>query len=134
VRLRVVVLAVLVASVACNLAFRNPLPSIILGKAPARTTAARALIAQIPPDVPVAASNLLAPFIPMRRDIFLVPGGDFYYAAHPEDRADYILLDLQSERGADEARLLETLRGRPEWRVVAEQEGYVLLAREAGQP
>lgn len=129
-RLRLIGLALLLASLGCNLAFRNPLPSIIRGQAPARTATARALIARIPPEAPVAASNLLAPFIPMRRDIFLVPGGDFHYAGHPEERADYILLDLQSERGAEEAALMATLRARPEWRVVAEQDGYVLLARQ----
>ncbi len=128
-RLRIAVLAVLAASLAANLAWRNPLISIAGGRVPARMAAARALIAQIPSDVPVAASNLLAPLVPVRRDIFLVPGGDFYYAAHPEERADYILLDLQSERGAEEAALLETLRGRPDWRVVEERDGYVLLSR-----
>lgn len=134
VRLRILILAVLAASLVANLGWRNPLPSIIFGHTPARAAAARALIARIPPDVPVAASNLLAPMIPVRRDIFLVPGGDFYYAAHPEERADYILLDLQSERGEEEAALLEVLRGRPEWRVLEERDGYVLLARGAEGP
>jgi hypothetical protein len=128
-RIRILIVAVLAASLVSNLAWRNPLPSIFFGHMPARAAAARALIAQVPPDAPVAATNLLAPLVPVRRDIFLVPGGDFYYAAHPEDRADYILLDLQSEHGDDEAALLETLRGRPEWSVVDEREGYVLLGR-----
>ncbi|MGB9722967.1 MAG: DUF2079 domain-containing protein [Chloroflexia bacterium] len=128
-RIRLFGLALLAASLACNLAFRNPLPSIFFGRAPERTATARSLIARIPPDVPVAASNLLSPFIPMRRDIFLVPGGAFHYAEHPEERADYILLDLQSEFGEEERALLERLRAQPAWEVLAEQDGYVLLMR-----
>ncbi len=122
-------LLLLLSSLACNLAFRNPLPAIFFGRAPERTSTAHALIARIPPDTPVAASNLLTPFIPMRRDIYLVPGGDFYYAEHPEERADYILLDLQSERGSEEKALLEKLRASPDWQVLAEQDDYVLLRR-----
>ncbi len=129
-RIRLIGLTLLLASLTCNLVFRNPLPGIFFGRPPERTATARALIARIPPDAPVAASNLLAPFIPMRRDLFLVPGGDFHYAEHPEERADYILLDLQSEHGDQERTLLETLRQRPEWQVLAEQDGYVLLARQ----
>lgn len=128
-RIRFFGLALLAASLACNLAFRNPLPSIFFGRAPERTATARALIARIPPDAPVAASNLLSPFIPMRRDLFLIPGGAFHYAEHPEERADYILLDLQSEFGEEEKALLETLRAQPSWEVLAEQDGYVLLMR-----
>ncbi len=123
-------LVLLLASVFCNLAFRNPLPSIVLGKPPARTAAALGLIARIPAESPVAASNLLAPHIPVRRDIFLIPGGDFHYAERPEERAEYILLDLESERGAEEAALMAELLAGSEWRVEAEREGYVLLARQ----
>jgi hypothetical protein len=129
-RIRLITLFLLLAALATNLLFRNPLPSIVFGKAPPRTETARAMIAQIPPDAPVAASNLLAPLVPVRRDIFLVPGGDFYYAAHPEDRADHILLDLESGRAEDEAALLEDLRRQPEWLVLEEKDGYVLLKRE----
>jgi uncharacterized membrane protein len=129
-RLRLIGLLLLAASLACNLAFRNPLPSIFLGHAPARLETARALIARIPPDVPVAASNLLAPQVPVRRDIFLVPGGDFHYAAHPEERADYVLLDLQGEYAVSETALLEDLLNRPDWRLEAQQDGYALLVRE----
>lgn len=129
-RVRLITLFLLLAALSTNLLFRNPLPSILLGRASPRLETARALIAQIPPDAPVAASNQLAPLVPVRQDIFLVPGGDFYYAAHPEERADYVLLDLQSGRGEDEAALLEKLRADARWRVVEEKEGYVLLKRE----
>ena len=132
--MRLIGLLLLAASLASNLAFRNPLPSIFLGKEPPRAAAARALIARIPPDAPVAASNLLAPQIPVRRDIFLVPGGDFHYAAHPEERADYVLLDLQGERAVSETALLEELVQRPDWRIEAQQDGYVLLVRQAETP
>jgi len=128
-RVRVIGLLLLVSSLGSNLAFRNPLPSIFFAHPPARLATARAILARIPPDVPVAASNLLAPHLPMRRDIFLVPGGDFHYAEHPEERAEYILLDLQSERGEEERALLEALRAQPTWEVLAEQDGYVLLRR-----
>ncbi|MBN1483421.1 MAG: DUF2079 domain-containing protein [Chloroflexia bacterium] len=128
-RRRAIGLALLLLSVLSNLFYYNPLPPLLLDRPPARTRMALALIERIPPGSPVAASNLLAPHVPVRRDIFLLPGGDFHYAYKPEERADYILLDLQSERGAEEAALLAQLLAGPDWRVEARQDDYVLLAR-----
>ncbi len=133
-RARIIGLLLLASSLASNLAFRNPLPSIFFAHPPARLATARAILARVPPDVPVAASNLLAPHLPMRRDIFLVPGGDFHYAEHPEERADYIVLDLQGDRGDAERALMEQLLQRPDWRVEVQQDDYVLLVRQQVAP
>lgn len=129
-RLRTVGMLLLSAALFANIAFYNPLPPLLFGRAPERAAAAMALIERIPPKAPVGASNLLAPHIPVRRDIFLLPGGDFYYAFFPEGRADFLLLDLQSERGEEEAALMERVLQQGDWRVDAEQDGYVLLARQ----
>lgn len=129
-RRRLIGTLLLGAALGANWLFYNPLPPLLLDEPPARTEAARVLIGRIPLDAPVAASNLLAPHIPVRRDLFLVPGGDFYYAEHPAERADYVLLDLQSERGAEEVALMNRLLEQPAWQVKAWRDGYILLVRQ----
>lgn len=131
-RVRIIGLLLLASSLGSNFAFHNPLPSIFFAHPPDRLKTAQAILARIPPDVPVAASNLLAPHLPMRRDIFLVPGGDFYYVAHPEERVDYIVLDLKSDRGDAEVALMAQLlqQQQPDWRIEIQQDDYVLLVRQ----
>lgn len=129
-RVRIIGLLLLVSFLGSNLIFRNPLPSIFFAHPPDRLETARAILARIPPDVPVAVSNLLSPHLPMRRDIFLVPGGDFYYVAHPEERVDYIVLDLKSDRGDAEAALMERLSQQLDWHIEVQEDDYVLLVRQ----
>lgn len=100
-----------------------------------RETAANTLIQQIPPDVPVAATNLVAPHIPVRRQIWLVPGDQFYYAAHPFAEAAYALIDMQPQAdGSKTPEILDTEKAIAAggWCQLDLRANYLLLKRQAG--
>jgi uncharacterized membrane protein len=93
----------------------------------AHTRAADQLVAMIPADVSVSAQSNLVPHLSNRRAIYLFP--------YRDNSADYVLIDRKGERyplqsapatyESDVAGLL----GSPAYRVVAERDGLILLAR-----
>ena len=122
------VAAMLAGTLLSHLLFGNPLPRMLKRWHPtARQIAANQLVERVPDDAPVAAGNLLAPHLPPRRQIFLVPGGDFYYVADPFARAEYALVDLTKplEREATEAAI-----ARGGWCVLDTQADYLLIKKQ----
>jgi uncharacterized membrane protein len=119
---------VLFALVNCAL-WRNALLTTLRnGDTRARIRDARAVVALVPEDVPVAASSFLAPFVARRQGVFFFPGNRSY----PEEyiaKAEYILTDTSkylSERGHE---LLEEYLRNDEWVVLAEEGDFLLLWR-----
>ena len=102
------VAAMLVGTLLSHALFGNELTRIFKRWRPTeREVAANTLVEAVPDDVPVAAGNLLAPHLSPRRQIFLVPGGDFYYVAEPFGKAQYALVDMtrEPERTATQAAI-----------------------------
>ncbi len=99
---------------------KNPGPAPRLG-------AARALIALIPRDAPLAVTSQLGIHVPMRRELYHFPGNSSYDPALVE-RARYVLADRQRDNGREQGDIAALLRAGT-WRIVAEQRDFVLLER-----
>lgn len=122
--------ALLLGTLVSQVLFDNPLPGLLNQWAPTtREISANELVTQLPADAPVAVGSLLAPHISPRRDIYLVPGGDFFYVADPFAKAEYALVDMQKEheRTATEAAL-----NSGGWCVVDAKADYLLLKKQVG--
>lgn len=91
-----------------------------------RLAPARALIARIPPDAPLAVTSQLAIHVPLRQQLYHFPGNDSYDPALVA-RARYVLGDRW--RSPEESAALDRLIQSGVWRVVAETSGFVLLER-----
>jgi hypothetical protein len=63
-----------------------------------------------------------------RRNIYLVPGGDFFYVAEPFDKAEYALVDMQKEH---ERTATEAAISAGGWCVLDSQAEYLLLKKQA---
>ncbi len=124
------VASLLLSTLASQVLFDNPLPGLLRHWAPTtREISANELVAQLPDDVPVAVGSLLAPNISPRRDIYLVPGGDFFYVADPFGKAEYALVDMQKEH---ERTATEAAIGSGGWCVVDSKANYLLLRKQTG--
>lgn len=91
-----------------------------------RLPAARAIVAAIPPDAPLAVTSQLGIQVPMRQDLYAFPGNDLYDPALVQ-RAQYVLGDRQ--RSAEESAEIDRLLASGRWRMVREEAGFVLLER-----
>lgn len=91
-----------------------------------RLPAARAIIAAIPPDAPLAVTSQLGIQVPMRQDLYAFPGNDLYDPALVQ-RARYVLGDRQ--RSAEENVAIDSLLASGRWQMVREEAGFVLLER-----
>jgi hypothetical protein len=103
-----------------NLALRalnNPEP-------PDRRIAAEQVLAQIPPDASVGASQFLGPHLARRRNLYFFPGNKSY--PFPLETVEYIVADLN----IDSASVLGVREADPSWKTVAQDDGYVLLKRQ----
>lgn len=130
--LSVGIAAMLLGTVLSHALYGNQIVSVLKRWTPGeREIAANELIAAIPEDVPVAAGNLVAPHLPTRRKIFLVPGGDFFYVADPFAEAEYALTDIQPdpEDSRERDATLAAIEGGG-WCVVDQRADYVLLKRQ----
>jgi uncharacterized membrane protein len=85
------------------------------------------LIAMIPPDAPLAVTNLAATRVPIRRYLYFFPGQEFYDAALI-DRAEYVLGD---RRQSGEGAILDKLAANGQWQLVKRQGDFELLRRIA---
>lgn len=97
---------------------KNPGPS-------PRLAAARAVIALIPPDAPLAVTSQLGIQVPMRRYLYHFPGNSSYDPALVS-RAAYVLGDRQRD-GGREAGDIDALLRSGRWQIVADQSDFVLL-------
>ena len=93
-----------------------------------RLRGAQRLIAQIPPDAPLAVTSQLAIHVPVRQQLYFFPGNDSYDRALV-DRAHYVLSD---RKRAPEQRAIDRLTADGGWRVAAQASDFVLLARSTG--
>jgi hypothetical protein len=92
---------------------------------PQRVATARAFVGKIPPGEAVAAQIQLQSALPVQGKRYLLP--------RHLDKARWALFDLEGDpypvSAEDNQRLLTVLRSDPDWEVVAEADGYVLLRR-----
>lgn len=93
----------------------------------ARRAAASRMLAQIPPDAPVAASLFLAPHLAQRQELYFFPGNKSY--PFMLDHVNYVAVDLRLDKGAEAAVPLAALRADAKWHVVTEDTDYVLFMR-----
>lgn len=97
------VTAMLLGTMASHYLYGNQIVSIFKRWQPTeRVMAANEIVRAVPDDVSLAVSNVLAPHVAPRREIFLLPGDDFHYVAEPLAKADYALVDLDVEGERDE--------------------------------
>jgi hypothetical protein len=117
----------LVLTLLCNLAYRNPVLSAVrYRESDARLAAMRHLAAMVPADAPLAATSFLAPPMMPRREIFYFPRDESF---PPLERAEYLFVDRRAA-ALDRTDLLEQVLRSPEWRVLADEQDLLLLRRE----
>lgn len=124
----------LLATLSQHAALGSPLVQYLRGYPPhPRAAAAHQALAALPPEAPVAVSNVLGPHVPMRRGLYFFPGNRAY---SPEliDRAAWVLADRGMGATAQtpcpaECAAVERLQGSGAWRTVLDSDGYVLLER-----
>ena len=118
----------LLGSVVQQETVNSPVQSYLLHRNPnPRAAAGRALIAQVPPDAPLAITQKLAGNTPDRRFIYSFPGDPKYHAPALVDRADYLIGDMQLSDM--EAAAITRYRADPAWEVVDERGGFVLMRK-----
>jgi uncharacterized membrane protein len=121
-------LALLAAMAAGNLLLNNVALSLARNhEPPARVAQARAIVAQVPPNAPLAASSFLAPHLARREALYFFPGNKSYPPEYIE-RAQYLAADLAAPRESEVA-LLRAYMGRPDWQLVARAGDFVLLKK-----
>lgn len=91
-----------------------------------RLPAARAIVADIPPDAPLAVTSQLGIHVPLRQDLYAFPGNDLYDPALVQ-RARYVVGDRQ--RSAEENAAIDSLLASGSWQLAREEAGFVLLVR-----
>jgi uncharacterized membrane protein len=101
--------------------------AILRAKKDARIEGGKTLIAQIPPDAPLAISNRWAIAVPPRRQLYLLLERDLY-SLNPTARAGYVFADL---RNAEEAAIVAELRQNSGWETIGQQAEYILLKRNS---
>lgn len=116
-----------------NLAYRNPLVSTLRHhEPPARVVAARALLAQIPPEASVSASAFLLPHLVQRQELQIFMGEvldpSFISLYEWPPTTEYFVGDARSDTPLDQ-EAINQLRADLDWQMVDEREGFVLLRR-----
>jgi uncharacterized membrane protein len=125
---------ILALALLCNIGFRNPFFALLTRPIDrARTAAAERLLAQIPPDAPLATTSTLGPHASRREWIFFFPGNVIYPEAKIA-QAQYLLIDrielLQDAKTrAERERLLADIASSGRYRRLAEEQGIVLWQR-----
>jgi uncharacterized membrane protein len=125
----VAMLVLLLFGVVNCVVWRNALLTTLRDRdTPQRVADARAVVAQVPEDVPVAASSFLAPFVARREGVYFFPGNRSY----PEEyiaRAEYLLTDTSDLLPSRGQELLQQYLAGDDWQVAAEQGDFLLLRR-----
>jgi uncharacterized membrane protein len=89
----------------------------------------KALLAQIPPDAPLAISNTWAAQVPSRQGLWFFRRRSLY-SMHPEQEAQYIFAWKRGDEGREGQLVKEVLAEDPNWQIQAEKGDYVLLVRK----
>lgn len=116
--------------------WKNALWSTLRNRDSAQRIAdARAVLAHVPPDAPVAASSFLAPFLAQREGLYFFPGNRSYPEAYIA-RAEYIVTDTSDLLPPRGHELLASYRQSGEWEVVLQRGDFLLLrrVRPSGDP
>ncbi len=114
--------------------WKNALWSTVRNRDTAQRIAdARAVLAQVPPDAPVAASSFLAPFLAQREGLYFFPGNRSYPEAYIA-RAEYIVTDTSDLLPPRGRELLAAYRQSGEWEVVVQRGDFLLLRRVRPSP
>ena len=123
------IVAVILAALATNLAYRNPVVTTLLYREePARIEAMERLAQLIPQDAPLGVTSFLAPRMMPRRYIYYVPPDESF---PPLERAEYLFIDtraaaLRTERHRD---FVQHIRDSGRWQVIAEEQDLLVLRR-----
>lgn len=139
----VFLLLLLLFGLANSLLWNNALWSTLRKRdTPQRIADARAVIAQVPADAPLAASNFLAPFVARREGLYFFPGNRSYpfricrgsseESPCPEEYfvpADYLLTDTSEALPAAGREMLGRFLAEGSWEVVVRQGDFLLLRR-----
>lgn len=89
------VAALLLGTILSHALYGNQVISLLKRWQPTpREAAINALVARVPDGVATAVGNRLAPHLAPRRQLFLVPGDEFFYVAQPFAKAQYAVVDL----------------------------------------
>jgi uncharacterized membrane protein len=108
----------LVLSVACNLSFGAPRLGwgnpffTLLGARPdwGRIALAEALIARVPPEASLAATNRIGPHAARREGLYVFPGDDIIYPTSYVERAEYLLVDSGELSSPKDRAFFDALR------------------------
>jgi uncharacterized membrane protein len=119
-----------VAALAAQLLVRSPLISLATAQPDERyLTTAHEMMALVPDDAPLSVTSLLGPHMARREGYYFFPG-NVIYPPELAERGDYLLADLHDlPAPEDDLAHLRRLQQSDEWRKVAEQDGFLLLAR-----
>ena len=123
---RGLVVLILVCSLSAQLWIASPVWSWYKRGVPASANAANELIRQVPADAPLAASNLLGPHVSRREQLYFFPPRNEFYTDQALVRADYILVDTQTDQDDPTFEQLKTSR---DWELVASADRYLLYRR-----
>ncbi|MGN6360632.1 MAG: DUF2079 domain-containing protein [Thermomicrobiales bacterium] len=93
-----------------------------------RLPAAQQIIARVPPDAPLAVTSQLGLQVPLRQQLYAFPGNSSYDPALVA-RAQFVIGDRQRDFPR-EREAIDQLIATGDWRVVAEENDYVLLERK----
>ncbi len=120
----------LVIALVANVQLNNVVQSLLrVRETPERVAAANALIAQVPPDAPLAATSFLGPHLAQREQIYFFPGNLSYPQSYI-DRAEYIAADSRPPGGNRQViELLQKYMQNPAWELVAQEGDFVLLRK-----
>lgn len=121
---------VLVGTLASQFIIGSPVWSLLKRAAllDPSAAAAQALIRQIPPEAPVAASNLLGAHLARRQGFYFFPPVNEFYTDQALNKADYILVDLKTDEGDP---TYASLKADPNWSLIAQQDRYRLFKRNS---
>jgi uncharacterized membrane protein len=110
-----------------NAVGNNPIKKTFANAPRTDLATGEAILKEIPPDAPLAISNVWAAHVPMREGLWLF-GIRKLYSVHPAQNADYIFAD-QRDLTDEEKALLKSLEADPTWQILDNQGNYILLKR-----
>lgn len=123
---RALTVFVVVCSLSAYGVIGSPVWSWLKRPISASAQAANELIAQVPPDAPLAASNLLGPHVARREGFYFFPPRNEFYTDQALLRAQYVLVDVNTDK---DDPTFEGLKTDKAWELVAAQDRYMLFRR-----
>lgn len=124
---RILVGFVLVCSLSAQVWIGSPVWSWLKRDVPASARAANELIAQVPPDAALGASNLIGPHVARREGLYFFPPRNEFYTDQAPVRANYILVDKGTDDGDP---TFQALSKSTDWELLAHADRYLLFRRK----